>query len=115
MALIATDGKPARAYRVGATVDGDHVLLAVSQRARRSAARRSAGGGAGTAAVSVAATGRPGAVLLRPACPRCRRGRSRATRRSPGDEGADPVQSAESSEDRPPQALPAPPIGPATR
>jgi general secretion pathway protein C len=32
VALLSTDGKPARAYRVGAAVDGDWVLQAVSQR-----------------------------------------------------------------------------------
>ena len=32
LALIATDGKPARAYRVGTQVDGDLVLLAVHAR-----------------------------------------------------------------------------------
>ncbi|MCU0967498.1 MAG: hypothetical protein MUF03_01545 [Rubrivivax sp.] len=32
IALIAVDGKPPRAYRVGATVDGDHVLQAVQSR-----------------------------------------------------------------------------------
>lgn len=32
VALIAVDGKPARAYRVGAVVEGSHVLKAVSAR-----------------------------------------------------------------------------------
>jgi general secretion pathway protein C len=32
VALLSTDGKPARAYRVGAVVDGDWVLQSVSQR-----------------------------------------------------------------------------------
>ncbi len=32
VALIAVDGKPARAYRVGAVVDGQHVLQTVSAR-----------------------------------------------------------------------------------
>lgn len=32
LALIATDGKPAKAYRVGTSVDGDLVLLAVHSR-----------------------------------------------------------------------------------
>lgn len=32
IALIAVDGKPAKAYRVGATVEGDTVLLAVNAR-----------------------------------------------------------------------------------
>lgn len=32
IALIAVDGKPARAYRVGATVEGETVLLAVNAR-----------------------------------------------------------------------------------
>ena len=32
LALIATDGKPARAYRVGTAVDGELVLLAVHSR-----------------------------------------------------------------------------------
>lgn len=32
VALIAVDGKPARAYRVGATIDGDTVLQQVRQR-----------------------------------------------------------------------------------
>ena len=32
LALIATDGKPAKAYRVGAAVDGELVLLAVHAR-----------------------------------------------------------------------------------
>lgn len=32
LALIAVDGKPPRAYRVGAVVDGGHVLQAVSPR-----------------------------------------------------------------------------------
>jgi general secretion pathway protein C len=32
VALLSTDGKPARAFRVGAAVDGDWVLQAVSQR-----------------------------------------------------------------------------------
>lgn len=32
LALIAVDGKPPRAYRVGAVVDGPHVLQAVSAR-----------------------------------------------------------------------------------
>ena len=34
VALIATDGKPAKAYRVGAAVDGDLVLLAAQDRSR---------------------------------------------------------------------------------
>ena len=33
VALIATDGKPAKAYRVGSAVDGELVLLAVHTRA----------------------------------------------------------------------------------
>ncbi|MFT3819475.1 MAG: type II secretion system protein N [Rubrivivax sp.] len=33
VALIAVDGKPPRAYRVGAAVDGDHVLQSVRARA----------------------------------------------------------------------------------
>lgn len=32
VALIAVDGKPARAYRVGAVIDGDNVLQSVRQR-----------------------------------------------------------------------------------
>ncbi|MDP3083886.1 MAG: type II secretion system protein N, partial [Rubrivivax sp.] len=32
VALIAVDGKPPRAYRVGAVVDGEHVLQAVQAR-----------------------------------------------------------------------------------
>ncbi len=32
VALIAVDGKPARAYRVGAVIDGDHVLQSVQAR-----------------------------------------------------------------------------------
>lgn len=32
LALIAVDGKPARAYRVGAVIEGTHVLKAVSAR-----------------------------------------------------------------------------------
>jgi general secretion pathway protein C len=32
VALIAVDGKPARAFRVGATVDGETVLRSVQQR-----------------------------------------------------------------------------------
>jgi general secretion pathway protein C len=32
VALIAVDGKPARAYRIGATVDGDTVVLTVGAR-----------------------------------------------------------------------------------
>jgi general secretion pathway protein C len=35
VALVSTDGKPARAYRVGAPVDGELVLQAVSQRSAR--------------------------------------------------------------------------------
>jgi general secretion pathway protein C len=32
LALIAVDGKPARAYRVGALIEGTHVLKSVSAR-----------------------------------------------------------------------------------
>lgn len=39
VALIATDGKPAKAYRVGAAVDGDLVLLAVHSRGASLGAR----------------------------------------------------------------------------
>jgi general secretion pathway protein C len=39
VALIATDGKPAKAYRVGAAVDGDLVLLAVHTRGASLGAR----------------------------------------------------------------------------
>lgn len=115
VALIVTDGRPPRAYRVGAPVDGEHVLLAVSQRGAQIGPR----GGPPVAALELpppapAATGRPGAAVPQgvPGLPRVPQP---GERRSPGDEGADPVQSAESSEDRPPQALPATPIGPATR
>ncbi|MBX3600049.1 MAG: hypothetical protein KF863_05465 [Rubrivivax sp.] len=118
VALIATDGKPARAYRVGATVDGDHVLQSVSQRGAQIGPR----GGPPAVALELPppappATGRPGPGAAAgaagvPALPRLP---APAERRNVGAEPVDPVQSADSSEERPPQALPAPPIGPATR
>lgn len=50
LALIAVDGKPARAYRVGAVVDGTHVLQGVSARGATLALK----GGATPVALSIA-------------------------------------------------------------
>lgn len=63
VALIAVDGKPARAYRVGAAVDGDTVVLSVSARNVALGPR----GGAATVALELPAlpppaTGTPGGV-----------------------------------------------------
>lgn len=63
VALIAIDGKPARAYRVGAAVEGDLVLQTVRARGADLGAR---GAGAPAVALSIqplppAATGVPGA------------------------------------------------------
>lgn len=116
VALIATDGKPPRAYRVGATVDGDHVLQAVSQRGAQIGPR----GGPPAVALELpppaaAATGRPGAAVPPAGVQSLPRVPGPVERRNVGAEALDPVQSADASEDRPPQALPATPIGPATR
>lgn len=61
VALIAVDGKPARAYRIGAAVDGDTVVLSVGARNVGLGPR----GGAATVALELpalppAATGTPG-------------------------------------------------------
>jgi general secretion pathway protein C len=68
LALIAVDGKPAKAYRVGAAVDGDLVLQSVRVRGADLGAR-----GTKTAAVALdvaplppPATGVPGATGLPP-------------------------------------------------
>lgn len=45
LALIAVDGKPARAYRVGMTVDGEQVLQAVTARSARIGPRGGAAAG----------------------------------------------------------------------
>ena len=74
LALIAVDGKPPRTYRVGATVDGPHVLQSVEARGATLGPR----GGAALVALKLpppapAATGvlpsatRPGAALAPPA------------------------------------------------
>jgi general secretion pathway protein C len=64
LALIAVDGKPAKAYRVGAAIEGELVLQRVRARGADLGAR-----GAPTAAVALdvaalppAATGRPGGL-----------------------------------------------------
>lgn len=116
VALIATDGKPARAYRVGAAVDGDQVLQAVSQRGATIGPRD----GPPTVALELpppapAATGRPGAALPPGGVPSLPRVPPPVERRSVGAESEDSVQSAESSEERPAPLLPGTPIGPATR
>lgn len=54
IALIAVDGKPAKAYRVGATVEGDTVLLAVNARGADLGPR------SGAAAVALQIPGLPG-------------------------------------------------------
>ncbi|MBT9486507.1 MAG: hypothetical protein IV093_03255 [Rubrivivax sp.] len=68
LALIAVDGKPAKAYRVGAAIEGDLVLQRVRARGADLGAR-----GAPTAAVALdvaalpaAATGRPGGLPGQP-------------------------------------------------
>lgn len=49
LALIAVDGKPARAFRIGASVDGDTVLQAVRQRGASLGPR----GGAATVSLEI--------------------------------------------------------------
>lgn len=66
LALIAIDGKPAKAYRVGAAVDGELVLQTVRARGADLGAR---GANAAAVALSIsplppAATGVPGAPAL---------------------------------------------------
>ena len=70
VALIAVDGKPARAYRVGAVVDGSHVLQSVSARGANLGPR----GGASVIALNIAppaaaATGQLPAALSQPGVP----------------------------------------------
>lgn len=70
VALIAVDGKPPRAYRVGAVVDGDQVVQSVEQRAVQLGPR----GGPARIALELPvrpppATGVPGAVAMPPASP----------------------------------------------
>lgn len=70
VALIAVDGKPPRAYRVGAVVDGQHVLQAVSARGATLGPR----GGAAAIALNIppppaAATGSLPAALGGPVAP----------------------------------------------
>jgi general secretion pathway protein C len=70
LALIAVDGKPPRAYRVGAIVDGDQVVQSVEQRAVQLGPR----GGPARIALELPvrpppATGVPGAVTMPPASP----------------------------------------------
>lgn len=50
VALIAVDGKPAKAYRIGAVVDGSHVLQSVSARGANLGPR----GGASVIALNIA-------------------------------------------------------------
>lgn len=64
LALIAIDGKPAKAYRVGAAVEGDLVLQTVRARGADLGAR---GGSAASVALTIAplppaATGVPGGI-----------------------------------------------------
>jgi general secretion pathway protein C len=65
VALLSTDGKPARAYRVGAPVDGGWVLQAVSQRSA------SLGPAGGVAALQLELPALPPAAtgMLAPALP----------------------------------------------
>ena len=77
VALIAVDGKPARAYRIGAVVDGSHVLQSVSARGANLGPR----GGASVIALNIAppaaaATGQlppalsqPGSPIMQPGSP----------------------------------------------
>lgn len=64
LALIAVDGKPAKAYRVGAAIEGDLVLQRVRARGADLGARDapSAAVALEVAALPAAATGRPGAL-----------------------------------------------------
>ena len=70
VALIAVDGKPARAYRVGAVVDGSHVLQSVSARGANLGPR----GGASVIALHIAppaaaATGQLPPAMSQPGSP----------------------------------------------
>lgn len=65
VALIAVDGKPARAYRVGAVVDGSHVLQSVSARGANLGPR----GGASVIALNIAPPAAAATGLLPPALP----------------------------------------------
>ena len=70
VALIAVDGKPARAYRIGAVVDGGHVLQSVSARG----ANLGPPGGASLIALNLAppapaATGQLPPALSQPGLP----------------------------------------------
>jgi len=70
VALIAVDGKPPRAYRVGAVIDGEHVLQAVQARAVAIGPRQ----GPATIALQLAplpppATGVPAAAGVNPGGP----------------------------------------------
>lgn len=64
LALIAVDGKPAKAYRVGAAVEGDLVLQRVRARGADLGARGAPAASVAleVAALPPAATGRPGAL-----------------------------------------------------
>lgn len=68
LALIAVDGKPAKAYRVGAAIEGDLVLQRVRARGADLGARGapSAAVALEVAALPAAATGRPGAMPGQP-------------------------------------------------
>ena len=70
VALIAVDGKPAKAYRIGAVVDGSHVLQSVSARGANLGPR----GGASVIALNIeppaaAATGQLPPAMSQPGTP----------------------------------------------
>ncbi len=65
VALIAVDGKPPRAYRVGARVDGERVLQAVEPRGATLGPR----GGAATVSLQLPPPPPPGTGTLPPATP----------------------------------------------
>ena len=75
VALIAVDGKPARAYRVGAVVDGSHVLQSVSARGANLGPR----GGASVISLNIAppaaaATGQLPPATSQPGVPSVQQG-----------------------------------------